>query len=174
MNLFDNKEIRIIFDNTHKKHWFSAIDICAAIRDTNYKTARNYWKWLKNKLNLQRNQPVNVTNQLKLPALDGKMRYTDVLDAKEVLHLIRMCPSPKADKFRLWVMNLVESGQSFAECLIKSTEKCVAKTLKTIGKTVGTLDNYYAYLVTVTRRNIPIHENSSEDIEYFELISYAA
>ena len=122
MNLFENKEIRTIYDNVHQKHWFCVVDICAVLRDTDYNTARNYWKWFKSRLNSNCGQEVTVSNQFKFPALDGKLRYTDVMDAEGILRLIQMCPSPKAEKFKLWVAKLLESGQSFAECLVKGTE----------------------------------------------------
>ncbi len=42
-----------------------------------YKKVRNYWKWLKNKLNAEGSQLVSATYQLKLVAAHGKRYNTD-------------------------------------------------------------------------------------------------
>lgn len=34
---------------------------------------------------------------------DGKMRQTDVLSTKNVLRLVQLIPSPKAEPFKLWL-----------------------------------------------------------------------
>ena len=72
MKLFEGKQVRLIWDNTSKKYWFSVVDICAVLRDCDYNTARNYWKWLKKALNDKNSQPVSVTNRLKMQTLDDK------------------------------------------------------------------------------------------------------
>lgn len=133
MQLFKDKKIRSVYDNTSKKHWFSVIDICAALRDCDYNTARNYWKWLKHKLFTSGNQLVSVTNQLKFEALDGKLRFTDVMDAGEVLQLIQICPSPKAEAFKLWIANLVTAGAdvvgALTEAVVKAKDKIKCKAI---------------------------------------------
>ena len=115
MNLFENTPIRSCNDISSGKHWFSAIDICAALRGCDYQTARNYWKWLKAKLFTD--QPVSVTNQLKMQAQDGKLRYTDVLDIKGILKIILLFPSPKADAFKVWIAELIKENKPVVECL---------------------------------------------------------
>lgn len=124
MELFEGKNIRLVWDNTSQKHWFSVVDVCAALRDCDYNTARNYWKWLKNKLankGGQGSQLVSVTNQLKLQAMDGKLRFTDVMDIHEVLQLIQICPSPKADAFRMWISEIADVSSD----VVKTLEKAI-------------------------------------------------
>lgn len=58
-----------------------------------YKKVRNYWKWLKNKLNAEGSEVVSVTNQLKLIAPNGKMRLTDVVDTEQVFRIIQSIPT---------------------------------------------------------------------------------
>ena len=137
MNLFENKRIRSCWDEMSKKYWFSVIDVCAVLTDSDYKSARNYWKWLKNKLNRQSNQPVSVTNQLKMEALDGKLRFTDVMDAEGVLELIKACPSPKAEAFKVWIIALTAKRESVVKYLIEAVSKVkhrVGNLLLTIRK----------------------------------------
>ena len=110
MNLFENTPIRSAWDNISNKRWFSAVDVCAALTGSDYQRARNYWKWLKHKLKNRNGEPVSISNQLKFEASDGKLRFTDVMDAEEILRLIQIFPSPKADAFKLWIADLAAKG----------------------------------------------------------------
>ena len=101
--LFEEKQVRTIWDEEAEKWWFSVVDICAVLTDSDYQKARNYWKWLKNKLNEEGSQLVSITNQLKMIAPDGKMRLTDVADTEQILRLIQSIPSKKAEPFKLWL-----------------------------------------------------------------------
>ena len=123
MNLFENTPIRSAWVAETNKRWFSAVDVCAALTGSDYQKARNYWKWLKHKLDLQCRKQVRFTNQLKLEAADGKLRFTDVLDADGVLRLILICPSPKADAFKLWIAKLAADGAAIAELLTEAVGK---------------------------------------------------
>ena len=78
----------------------------SALTDNDYQKSRNYWKWLKNKLNNEGSELVSVTNQLKMLAEDGKYRKTDTLDTKGILRLIESVPSPKAEPFKVWLASL--------------------------------------------------------------------
>ena len=50
-NLFENTTIRSIWDAKKEEYYFSVIDVIGALTDNDYQKSRNYWKWLKNKLN---------------------------------------------------------------------------------------------------------------------------
>ena len=77
------------------------------LTNNDYEKSRNYWKWLKNKLNEEGSQLVSNTNQLKMKSKkDGKNYLTDTLDTKGILRLIESVPSPKAEPFKLWLANL--------------------------------------------------------------------
>jgi prophage antirepressor-like protein len=103
MKLFENKRIRTAWGE-EKQDWFlSIVDVCAVLTDSDYQTARNYWKWLKTKLKDEGSELVRNTNQLKMQAHDGKMRDTDVASTEQVLRLIQSIPSPKAEPFKLWL-----------------------------------------------------------------------
>ena len=105
-NLFEGNEIRSIWDSEKEDYYFSVIDVIGALTDNDYQKSRNYWKWLKNKLNTEGSELVSNTNQLKLKAQDGKMRETDVLDTKGIFRLIESIPSSKAEPMKLWLANL--------------------------------------------------------------------
>ena len=105
-NLFENKEIRSIWDNDKEDYYFSVVDVINALADSDYQKSRNYWKWLKGKLNDEGSELVSNTNQLKMKAQDGKMRETDVLDTEGIFRLIESVPSPKAEPFKVWLAKL--------------------------------------------------------------------
>ncbi len=46
---------------------------------------------------------VTNCNRLKLPAEDGKMRFTDVASPETLLRLVQSVPSPKAEPIKLWL-----------------------------------------------------------------------
>lgn len=105
-NLFEGSEIRSVWDSEKEEYYFSVIDVISALTDNNYQKSRNYWKWLKNKLNNEGSELVSITNQLKMKSNDGKYYNTDTLDTRGILRLIESVPSPKAEPFKLWLASL--------------------------------------------------------------------
>ena len=106
-NLFEGKEIRSIWNAEKEDYYFSVVDVIGALTDNEYDKARNYWKWLKNKLNEEGSELVSNTNQLKMKSQkDGKNYMTDTLDTKGILRLIESIPSPKAEPFKMWLAGL--------------------------------------------------------------------
>jgi len=105
-NLFEGSEIRSIWNSEKEDYYFSIVDVIGALTDNGYEKSRNYWKWLKNKLNSEGSELVSDTNQLKMKAKDGKFRDTDVLDTEGIFRLIESVPSPKAEPFKMWLASL--------------------------------------------------------------------
>ena len=104
-NLFEDKEIRSIWDSQNEEYYFSVVDIIGAL--TNANIPRNYWSDLKRKLSVEGSQLHENIVQLKMKSKkDGKSYLTDTLDTKGVLRLIESVPSPKAEPFKLWLANL--------------------------------------------------------------------
>ena len=96
--VFQDKKIRRIW---HNEEWyFSVVDIVAVLTDS--PTPRQYWGKVKDRefiaLELS---PIWV--QLKLPAEDGKLRFTDCVNTKNAFRLIQSIPSPKAEPFKQWL-----------------------------------------------------------------------
>jgi hypothetical protein len=104
IKLFEERQVRTVWDEAAEKWWFSVLDIITILADQpDYTKVRNYWKWLKTKLKEEGSEVVSNTNQLKLPAPDGKMRLTDVADTEQVLRLVQSIPSKKAEPFKMWL-----------------------------------------------------------------------
>lgn len=102
--LFEEHEIRRIFDEKTETWFFSIVDIIQVlIQQSDYQLARNYWKVLKNRLNKEGSESVTKCNRLKLVAADGKKYLTDVAAPETILRLIQSVPSPKAEPIKLWL-----------------------------------------------------------------------
>ncbi len=100
--LFEQKEIRKIWDNNIWDWLFSIIDVIWALEVSD--NPRNYWKVLKHRLIKEwANETVTNCNQLKMLSLDWKMRLTDVWNSKNILRIIQSIPSPKAEPFKKWL-----------------------------------------------------------------------
>lgn len=57
LKIFKDKKIRAKWDE-EEKWYFSVVDIVAILTENDYQKARNYWKWLKNKLKEEENETV--------------------------------------------------------------------------------------------------------------------
>lgn len=103
-NLFEDKEIRSIWDSEKEDYYFSVVDVISVLTES--KDPSHYWRTLKSRMIQEGNETVTKCDALKLRAKDGKMRYTDMLDTKNIFRLIESIPSPKAEPFKLWLANL--------------------------------------------------------------------
>lgn len=103
IQLFEEKRVRTAWDTDAEKWWFSVVDVVSVLTDSDYQTARKYWKVLKGRLAKEGNETVTNCYQLKFQAPDGKMRLTDVADTEQLFRLIQSIPSPKAEPFKQWM-----------------------------------------------------------------------
>ena len=149
-NPFANKKLRCMYDQMSEKWWFSAVDMCAMLTDSNYGNGRLYWNRLKDELRSRGNQLTRKSDQLKFPAVDGKYYFTDVLDTTAVAYLIQIIPTPKADPFRLWLAHLVVAGTPIEPLLVQAGQECAAEILGEYGKRPDKLHER----LTVTRRRL--------------------
>lgn len=102
--LFEQHQIRRLYDDATETWWFSVIDIIQAlIQQPDYQTARKYWNKLKERLAKEGSQSVTNCHRLKLEAADGKKYLTDVATAETLLRLVQSVPSPKAEPIKLWL-----------------------------------------------------------------------
>lgn len=69
IRVFDDREVRAVWDEQNAKWWFSVLDIVAVLTDQDdYTKTHNYWKYLKAKLKKEKNELGSATTQLKLLA----------------------------------------------------------------------------------------------------------
>lgn len=105
-NLFEDNEIRSIWDSEKEDYYFSVVDVISALTDSN--NPRNYWNMLKKRMKKEEQSELSTKCvQLKMKSKkDGKSYSTDTLDTKGILRLIESVPSPKAEPFKLWLASL--------------------------------------------------------------------
>ncbi|MAF35600.1 phage antirepressor protein [archaeon] len=97
--VFRNQKIKRIW---FKEEWyFSVVDIIAVLTESVDPTA--YWRKLKQRLKKEGNETVTNCHALKMLAVDGKMRLTDVVNTKDAFRLIQSIPSKKVEPFKQWL-----------------------------------------------------------------------
>jgi hypothetical protein len=101
IKLFNEKQIRTLWDDTHEKWYFSIVDVVGVLAESS--NPQTYWRVLKKRLLDEGNETVTNCNALKMLAADGKMRLTDVADTEQLFRLIQSIPSPKAEPFKMWL-----------------------------------------------------------------------
>jgi|SRR6185437_1689418 len=101
IKLFDQKQIRSMWNEEEEKWYFSIVDVIGVLTDS--PNPNNYWKVLKHRLAKEGSQLVTNCNQLKMQSADGKYYKTDVGDTEQLFRLIQSIPSPKAEPFKLWL-----------------------------------------------------------------------
>ena len=101
IKLFEEQQVRSIWDAEQEKWYISIIDVIAILTES--VDANAYWRKLKQRLKKEGNETVTNCHGLKMIAADGKMRKTDVANTEQLFRLIQSIPSPKAEPFKLWL-----------------------------------------------------------------------
>ena len=101
IKVFEDKQVRTLWDAVKEKWYISIVDVITVLTESVDPAA--YWRKLKQRLKEEGNETVTNGHALKMEALDGKMRLTDVADTEQLFRLIQSIPSPKAEPFKLWL-----------------------------------------------------------------------
>ena len=101
IKLYENKQIRSVWDDEKEEWYFSVVDVVGVLTES--ENPQVYWRVLKKRLKEEGNESVTNCNALKMKAADGKMRLTDVSDMQGIFRIIQSIPSPKAEPFKLWL-----------------------------------------------------------------------
>ena len=101
ISLFEQKQIRKIWDIEKGDWFFSIVDIIEVLTES--ERPRKYWNDLKIRLKEEWSELSDICGQLKMKARDGKNYLTDVWYTKTILRLIQSVPSKKAEPFKLWL-----------------------------------------------------------------------
>jgi len=102
IKFFEQKKVRSVWSNEKQCWYFSVIDVCGILSET--ENPRRYWSDLKRKLKTEGvNELYEIIVQLKMESEDGKFYKTDCADTQGVLRIIQSIPSPKAEPFKRWL-----------------------------------------------------------------------
>ena len=98
--LFDDKQVRIVWDEHEQKYYFSIVDVVQVLTEqSTTRGASTYWAVLKKRLKEEgADELLTNCKQLKLPATDGKNRATDVADIEQLLRIIQSIKKKKKKK----------------------------------------------------------------------------
>lgn len=102
VNMFENKQVRSIWDPEQEEWLFSIVDVVAVLTESS--NPRDYWYRVKKRMtNDERSQLSTNCRQLKLQSSDGKFYKTEVADLQDIFRIIQSIPSPKAEPFKMWL-----------------------------------------------------------------------
>lgn len=101
IKVFEDKKIRTQWNADEEDWYFSVVDVVEALTDS--PNPQTYWRVLKKRLKDEGNKTVTNCNALKMIAKDGKSRFTDVVNTKDLLRLVQSIPSKKAEPFKMWL-----------------------------------------------------------------------
>jgi hypothetical protein len=127
IKLFQDKNIRTIWDEELEKWYFSVIDVIAVLTDSD--NPRKYWSVLKTRLKAEGSQLATNCSQLKMPGADGKMRETDAADTAQILRLVQV----EAIEAFIRSIHWYNNSNSQARIYLKFLYKWIA--IETIAKT---------------------------------------
>ena len=100
VSIFKGKGVRKIIHGN--EWWFSVVDVVEALMDSDRPSV--YWTAMKARVQIEGEfQLSTICRQLKLLALDGKMRETDCANTEGIFRIIQSIPSPKAEPFKRWL-----------------------------------------------------------------------
>lgn len=101
LKVFEDTNIRSVYDEEKEKWFFSVVDIIAVLTES--PEPRKYWSVLKTRLKKEGSELTTICSQLKMKASDGKFYNTDALDVEGCLRLVQSVPSPKAEPVKQWL-----------------------------------------------------------------------
>ncbi|WP_273397288.1 BRO family protein [Actinobacillus porcinus] len=127
IKLFENQQIRSVWDEEKQEWFFSVVDIVAVLTES--ANPRRYWSDLKRKMSVEEGavEVYEKIVQLKMLAPDGKKRETDAADMTGIFRIIQSIPSPKAEPFKMW---LAEVGKERIDEII-DPELTIDRALET-------------------------------------------
>lgn len=152
IKLFEDKNIRTLWDEDQEQWYFSVVDVIAVLTDS--ANPRHYWNVLKGRLKEEGNQSVTNCDQLKFQAADGKYYLQDAATAEQLLRLVQSIPSKKAEPFKLWLARV--GSERLDE--IADPELAINRALETYARKGYSLDWINQRLKTIEVRKLMTDE----------------
>ncbi len=152
IKLFEDKNIRTLWDEDQEQWYFSVVDVIAVLTDST--NPRHYWNVLKGRLKEEGNQSVTNCDQLKFQAADGKYYLQDAATAEQLLRLVQSIPSKKAEPFKLWLARV--GSERLDE--IADPELAINRALETYARKGYSLDWINQRLKTIEVRKLMTDE----------------
>ena len=74
IQIFEEKQVRTVWDADHEKWYISIVDVVGILTDS--PNPRKYWSVLKSRLKAEGSQLATNCSQLKMRSADGKEHFT--------------------------------------------------------------------------------------------------
>ena len=100
IKLFEEKQVRTIWDDQQEKWYFSVIDVVAVLTDSTNPT--DYLKKMRKRDPQLAEGWGQIVTPLSIPTAGGKQKV-NFADTESIFRIIQSIPSPKAEPFKLWM-----------------------------------------------------------------------
>jgi len=104
--LFNQKQIRRIWDENIEEWYLSVVDVVAALTDSANPT--DYFKKMRKRDSILHDYIGTNCPQVNMLTETGKTRKTLAGTTKQILRIIQSIPSPKAEPFKLWLAEVAD------------------------------------------------------------------
>lgn len=101
LQLFDNINIRSVWNENEEEWYFSISDIVAAL--TNSADPKQYIKKMRSRDFDLSSKWGTICTPVEMIGLDGKRRKIQAANTQGILRIIQSIPSPKAEPFKMWL-----------------------------------------------------------------------
>ena len=101
LKLFNEKQIRTVWDADAEEWYFSVVDVVAVLTDS--ADPKQYIKKMRTREPELNSSWGTICTLTKMQATDGKYYNTTVATTKGILRLVQSIPSPKAEPFKMWL-----------------------------------------------------------------------
>lgn len=101
LQLFDNINIRSVWNENEEEWYFSVSDIVAAL--TNSADPKQYIKKMRSRDFDLSSKWGTICTLVEMIGLDGKRRKIQAANTQGILRIIQSIPSPKAEPFKMWL-----------------------------------------------------------------------
>ena len=101
IQLFEGKQVRIVWDAEKEKYYFAVADIVQVLTDT--VNPRDYIKKMLRRDPELKSKWGTICPPVEMIALDGKRRKTQAADLEGIFRIIQSIPSKKAEPVKKWL-----------------------------------------------------------------------
>ena len=101
VKLFENKRIRTVWDEEKEEWYFSVVDVVGVLADSSNPT--DYLKKMRKRDEILGNYIGTKCPQVDMLTETGKKRKTLAGNTEQILRIIQVIPSQKAEPFKLWL-----------------------------------------------------------------------
>lgn len=101
IKLFEQKQIRSVWNEADQKRYFSVADVIEVLTDT--VNPKDYIKKMRKRDPELNSNWGTICPPLEMTAADGRKRKIQSANAEGLLRIIQSVPSPKAEPFKRWL-----------------------------------------------------------------------